>query len=129
MENGVAPRCSTAMSRMWNSGLLRTMRATVSPRETPRLARPVATSSTASRYSPQVYERLSPDAVRAVQWVRFAAVAWKASTRVVAEIPGAATGSGDVCVRFMGPVSITLREWEFTRVGQQVPRRRSAGRP
>ena len=45
-ENGVAPRCSAAVSMMWNSGRLTSIIPTVSPRPTPSAARPPAIRST-----------------------------------------------------------------------------------
>ena len=74
IENGTAPRCIAAASTRWNSGRLVSRKATVSPRPTPRPARPPAYSRTRAEYSPQVMETASPRVRSATSSARSAAV-------------------------------------------------------
>src|SRR3954447_1074349 len=69
-------------SARWNSGRLRSMRATASPGSTPSAARPAAMRSTWPAYCAQVISVAPPGVRSATRSGWRAAVAWKASHRL-----------------------------------------------
>src|SRR5436305_4377967 len=78
---------------MWNSGLLPSMIATVSPRPTPSCVRPPATASTRPRSSDHVSETLSWAVRTATTSGWLAAVRRNASATVCASTARAPTGA------------------------------------